>query len=208
MKKIFILIHLLISVIFSYAISEIDKEVLYLNSVGCEKIIYFNNDCFFFNYEALSPYVGFANSYHFLFYQKENLSYVTVFYLKKISNNKRIYKKKTYSNFYYDSLWIFHDTCNVSVFDSILDVFIDDGCDAVITYYVGANISKKFYFNTEWYYSYSNSPYYLFLINISERVKDFLFSSSRFDLKKIYGKRGYNRIIKNNYENKGIMDIF
>ena len=78
----------------------------------------------------------------------------------------------------------------------------------MITYYVGANISKKFYFNTEWYYSYSNSPYYLFLINISERVKDFLFSSSRFDLKKIYGKRGYNRIIKNNYENKGIMDIF
>jgi hypothetical protein len=177
MKKSIIIITLMLYIVINGNAQDfkefIDKDISSLQKDQVDKIILFENNC--------------RSSLYYLMYSKDTVSYINVYYIKKVKvyrykRAKYILDKKEFTGFNSSILWSYYDTCKVLHPKCDTSWTCDDCCGSQIDFYCG-KIKTTYYFNGDLHYFCPKSPYIKFINQVSDSIYKFVFDSKRFDIK-------------------------
>jgi len=168
----------------------LEKDISKLRRKGCSDFIIYNNDCFFYNCKYMKPVSEYMSTYYFLFYKKGIRSFLNLYDFTDW-NKYRVSKLEGFDT---QSLWQFHDTCNV-LQHKCNDAVQCDGYDSFLYFYKDKDtIAKEYFFDGSLFMHCADNNYVLFMNGVAEAIKQFYFVSNRYDLKKVLGKKHYKII--------------
>lgn len=176
----------------------IESDILKLKKKQCTDFLIYNNNCFFTDCEKMKPVVMSSGTYYFLFYKKKELNFLRLYQFISLEE----YVTTEIIGYNPELLWRFYDTCNVRA-PKCNDWVNDDGCDSYLYCYKDTTV-KKYYFSKPLLNCTENS-YTLFINMVSESIKQHVFASNRYNVKKIYGRK-YYKVLYDFYKKNGCID--